>query len=156
MEGYGGFPPVPWFFRGVPAQVRIGCALGGAANPGCGMGFESPIGPPSVGRCALPAVNAGAGWGGPDRPLDVLSVGADSMPRVRPLCALVVAGVAACASYVHQRKFALQGGADSVSASLWPLCVDGLVRHEALGDRAEVEGLRRRVVAAAWLKLGAG
>jgi hypothetical protein len=29
------------------------------------------------------------------------------------------------------------------------------VRHEALCDRAEVKGLRRRAVAAAWLKLGA-
>ncbi|MET7481654.1 DUF2637 domain-containing protein [Streptomyces sp. NPDC005538] len=46
---------------------------------------------------------------------------------VRPLCALVVAGVAAYASYIHQRKFALQGGADRVSASLWPLSVDGLL-----------------------------
>ncbi len=27
------------------------------------------------------------------------------------------------------------------------------VRHEALHDRAEVKGLRRRVVAAAWLEL---
>ncbi|MGP4048480.1 DUF2637 domain-containing protein [Streptomyces sp. 2A115] len=42
-------------------------------------------------------------------------------------CALVVAGVAAYASYVHQREFALQGGADEVSASLWPLSVDGLL-----------------------------
>jgi hypothetical protein len=29
---------------------------------------------------------------------------------IRQLCALVVAGVAAYASYVHQREFALQGG----------------------------------------------
>lgn len=42
-------------------------------------------------------------------------------------CALIVAGVAAYASYVHQRTFALQGGADPVSASLWPLSVDGLL-----------------------------
>ncbi|GAB2971845.1 hypothetical protein GCM10023080_039730 [Streptomyces pseudoechinosporeus] len=42
-------------------------------------------------------------------------------------CALVVAGIAAYASYVHQRDFALQGGADEVSASLWPLSVDGLL-----------------------------
>ncbi|MDV9173092.1 DUF2637 domain-containing protein [Streptomyces sp. W16] len=46
---------------------------------------------------------------------------------IRPLCALVVAGVAAYASYVHQREFALQGGEDAVSASLWPLSVDGLL-----------------------------
>ncbi|MFJ8927646.1 MULTISPECIES: DUF2637 domain-containing protein [unclassified Streptomyces] len=35
--------------------------------------------------------------------------------------------MAAYASYVHQRAFALQGGADPVSASLWPLSVDGLL-----------------------------
>ncbi|WP_405537431.1 DUF2637 domain-containing protein [Streptomyces sp. NBC_00075] len=46
---------------------------------------------------------------------------------IRPLCALVVARVAAYASYVHQREFALQSGADTVSASLWPLSVDGLL-----------------------------
>ncbi len=33
--------------------------------------------------------------------------------------------------------------------------VDGTVRHEALDDRAGVEGLRRRTVAAVWLKLRA-
>ncbi|MFJ9179432.1 DUF2637 domain-containing protein [Streptomyces sp. NPDC102360] len=57
-------------------------------------------------------------------------------PRKRPRdldtwlrhgCTLVVAGVAAYASYVHQRTFALQGGADTISASLWPLSVDGLL-----------------------------
>jgi hypothetical protein len=45
----------------------------------------------------------------------------------RRACALVVAAVAAYASYQHQRAFALQGGADSVSAALWPLSVDGLL-----------------------------
>ncbi|MGP4049771.1 DUF2637 domain-containing protein [Streptomyces sp. 2A115] len=48
-------------------------------------------------------------------------------------CALVVAGVAAYASYVHQREFALQGGADEVSASLWPLSVDGLLLLATVG-----------------------
>ncbi|WP_151478544.1 DUF2637 domain-containing protein [Streptomyces albicerus] len=48
-------------------------------------------------------------------------------------CALVVAGVAAYASYVHQRDFALQGGADEVSASLWPLSVDGLLLLATVG-----------------------
>lgn len=46
---------------------------------------------------------------------------------IRLLCALVVAGVLAYASYVHQRDFALQGDADEVSTSLWPLSVDGLL-----------------------------
>ncbi|MGP4052292.1 DUF2637 domain-containing protein [Streptomyces sp. 2A115] len=52
---------------------------------------------------------------------------------IRSLCALVVAGVAAYASYVHQREFALQGGADEVSASLWPLSVDGLLLLATVG-----------------------
>jgi hypothetical protein len=44
---------------------------------------------------------------------------------IRPLCAFVVAGVAAYASYAHQWEFALRGGPDTVSASLWPLSVNG-------------------------------
>ncbi|WP_329548546.1 DUF2637 domain-containing protein [Streptomyces sp. NBC_01356] len=52
---------------------------------------------------------------------------------IRPLCALVVAGVAAYASYVHQWEFALQGGAVTVSASLWPLSVDGLLLLATVG-----------------------
>ncbi|MGC9544158.1 DUF2637 domain-containing protein [Streptomyces sp. UG1] len=48
-------------------------------------------------------------------------------------CALVVAGVAAYAWYVHQRDFALQGGADEVSAALWPLSVDGLLLLATVG-----------------------
>jgi hypothetical protein len=46
---------------------------------------------------------------------------------LRRVCSLVVAGVAAYASYRHQRAFALEGGADAVSAALWPLSVDGLL-----------------------------
>lgn len=45
----------------------------------------------------------------------------------RRVCALVVAGVAAYASYEHQRAFALRGGAGATSASLWPLSVDRLL-----------------------------
>ncbi|MBC9719369.1 DUF2637 domain-containing protein [Streptomyces sp. TRM66268-LWL] len=52
---------------------------------------------------------------------------------LRRLCALLVAGVAAYASYVHQREFALQGGADRVSAALWPLSVDGLLLLSTVG-----------------------
>ncbi|MEU6353256.1 DUF2637 domain-containing protein [Streptomyces sp. NPDC047072] len=59
--------------------------------------------------------------------------GADLDAWIRPFCALVVAGVAAYASYVHQREFALQGGADHVSASLWPLSVDGLLLLATVG-----------------------
>lgn len=42
-------------------------------------------------------------------------------------CGLVVASVAAYTSYVHWCEFALQGAADVVSATLWPLSVDGLL-----------------------------
>jgi hypothetical protein len=52
---------------------------------------------------------------------------------VRRSCALVVAAVAAYSSYAHQRHFALAGGADQVSAALWPLSVDGLVVLASLG-----------------------
>ncbi|MFJ3803472.1 DUF2637 domain-containing protein [Streptomyces sp. NPDC090088] len=41
--------------------------------------------------------------------------------------------MAAYASYVHQWSFALQAGADRVSASLWPLSVDGLLLLATLG-----------------------
>ncbi|MEV6538158.1 DUF2637 domain-containing protein [Streptomyces sp. NPDC051665] len=69
---------------------------------------------------------------------------------IRPLCALVVAGVAACASYVHQREFARQGGADAVSASLWPLSVDGLLQLATVG-LLKPSGLRtRRARGAVW------
>ncbi|WP_308405211.1 DUF2637 domain-containing protein [Streptomyces sp. B93] len=47
---------------------------------------------------------------------------------VRPGC-----GVAAYVSYVHQGEFALQGGADELSASLWPLSVDGLLLLATVG-----------------------
>ncbi|MGW4906325.1 DUF2637 domain-containing protein [Streptomyces sp. NPDC004270] len=64
----------------------------------------------------------------------------DAEVWVRPLCALVVAGVAAYASSVHQRSFALRSGADRVSASLWPLSVDGLgllKQENGVGRRAK-------------------
>ncbi len=65
---------------------------------------------------------------------------------VRRGCALVVAGVAAYASYQHQREFALHGGADVTSAALWPLSVDGLLvlASTALirGDRVPIRSTR--------------
>jgi hypothetical protein len=36
-------------------------------------------------------------------------------------------------SYAHQREFALQGGVDVVSATLWPLSVDGLLLLATVG-----------------------
>ncbi|MFI5884633.1 DUF2637 domain-containing protein [Streptomyces sp. NPDC051554] len=69
---------------------------------------------------------------------------------IRPLCALVVAGVAAYASYVHQREFALQGGADTVSASLWPLSVDGLLLLATVGLLKSTGPHTRRARGAVW------
>ncbi|MGP4089234.1 DUF2637 domain-containing protein [Streptomyces sp. KR55] len=76
---------------------------------------------------------------------------ADLDSWLRRICALVVAGVAAYASYIHQRKFALQGGADSVSAAIWPLSVDGLLLLATVGPlkRPDRESRRRRYVV--WL-----
>jgi hypothetical protein len=52
---------------------------------------------------------------------------------VRRGCALIVAGVAAYSSYEHQRHFALEGGADTTNAALWPLAVDGLLLLATVG-----------------------
>jgi hypothetical protein len=79
----------------------------------------------------------------------------DRSLHVQCACTLLVAIGAAYVSYRHGRDFALRYGADETTAALWPLIVDGLVRHVALIDRVEVKGLRRRVVAAIRLKLGA-
>jgi hypothetical protein len=53
---------------------------------------------------------------------------------------VVVALVAAYASYEHQRVFALRGGADATSAGLWPLSVDGLL---LLASTALIRGSHR-------------
>ncbi len=78
------------------------------------------------------------------------SRGVDLDAWIRPLCALVVAGVAAYASYVHQREFALQGGADTVSASLWPLSVDGLLLLATVGLLKPSGAHTRRARGAVW------
>ncbi|WP_406462380.1 DUF2637 domain-containing protein [Streptomyces sp. NBC_01622] len=78
------------------------------------------------------------------------SRGFDLDAWIRPLCALVVAGVAAYASYVHQGEFALQGGADTVSASLWPLSVDGLLLLAAVGLLKPVAPHTRRTRGVVW------
>ncbi|MFF1676209.1 DUF2637 domain-containing protein [Streptomyces sp. NPDC058256] len=63
----------------------------------------------------------------------------------------MVAGVAAYASYIHQREFALQGGADATSAALWPLSVDGLLLLSTVGllKPSDRPGTRGRTVV--WL-----
>lgn len=70
--------------------------------------------------------------------------------RVRPLCGLTVAGVAAYASYVHQRAFAMQGGADRVSDLLWPLSVDGLSILATVGLLKPTGPGTRRARGAVW------
>ncbi|MEV6486149.1 DUF2637 domain-containing protein [Streptomyces sp. NPDC051576] len=69
---------------------------------------------------------------------------------VRSFCAFVVAGVAAYASYIHQREFALQGGADRVSASLWPMSVDGLLLLATVGLLKPAGARTRRARGAVW------
>ena len=66
---------------------------------------------------------------------------------VRRGCTVVVAVVAAYASYQHQREFALRGGADPTSAALWPLSVDGLLILASTGllnHRGRRAGGRKR------------
>jgi len=75
---------------------------------------------------------------------------------VRRGCALVVAGVAAYASYEHQRRFALDGGSDRVSAGLWPLSVDGLMVLATLGLLSARADASRRVRWATRLAFGLG
>jgi hypothetical protein len=69
---------------------------------------------------------------------------------LRRVCALVVGGVAAYASYRHQRAFALEGGADAVGAALWPLSVDGLLVLASAGLLKARQGGQGRARLAAW------
>jgi hypothetical protein len=70
---------------------------------------------------------------------------------VRRTCTLVVAGVAAFASYQHQRGFAREGGSDPVEAVLWPLAVDGLLVLATVGVLTSSERTSRRYRIAVWL-----
>ncbi|MBO0885360.1 MAG: DUF2637 domain-containing protein [Mycobacterium sp.] len=54
---------------------------------------------------------------------------------VRRACTLVVAGVAAYASYRYQREYAGEGGSDPTDEPLWPLSVDGLLVLAKAGSR---------------------
>ncbi|MFC3453054.1 DUF2637 domain-containing protein [Amycolatopsis speibonae] len=47
--------------------------------------------------------------------------------RIQCACTALVALGAAYASYIHGRQFALRFGADTMTASIWPLIVDGLL-----------------------------
>jgi hypothetical protein len=63
----------------------------------------------------------------------------------------VVTGVAAYASYEHQREFALHGGADATSAALWPLSVDGLLLLTTVALVKPRGTSTRRTRVAVWL-----
>lgn len=78
-------------------------------------------------------------------------LGADLEVWVRRMGAVVVAGVAAYASYIHQREFALQGGADRTSAALWPLSVDGLLLLATVGVLTQQTTRDRRTRYVVWL-----
>lgn len=69
---------------------------------------------------------------------------------VRRGCALIVAAVAAYASYEHQSEFARRGGADPTSAALWPLSVDGLLVLATVGLLTSGQQASRRVRVAVW------
>jgi hypothetical protein len=66
-------------------------------------------------------------------------------------CALIVAGVAAYGSYEHQREFALHGGAEPVSAAMWPLSVDGLLLLATVGLLKSGHQATRRARLVVWL-----
>jgi hypothetical protein len=75
---------------------------------------------------------------------------------VRRACALLVASVAAYASYEHQRQFALDGGADETGARLWPLSVDGIVLLATVGLLRLDHRSARRNRWALWAAFGFG
>jgi hypothetical protein len=69
---------------------------------------------------------------------------------VRRTCTLIVAGVAAYASYQHQREYALGGGSDPIEAALWPLSVDGLLVLATVGVLKTGQQASRRARMAVW------
>ncbi|MFL6122971.1 DUF2637 domain-containing protein [Actinophytocola sp.] len=75
---------------------------------------------------------------------------------VRRACTLVVAGVAAYASYQHQRSYAREGGSDSVGAVLWPLSVDGLLVLATVGVLTSSQQTSRRYRIAVRVSFWAG
>ncbi|MGH3876678.1 MAG: DUF2637 domain-containing protein [Actinophytocola sp.] len=75
---------------------------------------------------------------------------------VRRGCTLVVAGVAAYASFQHQREFALRGGSDPAGAVLWPLSVDGLLVLATVGVLRAGQQASGRGRVAVWLSFWLG
>lgn len=74
----------------------------------------------------------------------------------RRLATLAVAGVAAYASYQHQRDFALAGGADLTTARLWPFSVDGLLVLSTAGLLRDTHRASRRARIFLWAAFAAG
>lgn len=74
---------------------------------------------------------------------------------VRRTCTVVVAGVAAYASYQHQREYALVGGSDPAGAALWPLSVDGLLVLATVGV-LKADQFSRRGRIAVWFAFWLG
>lgn len=79
------------------------------------------------------------------------SRGRDRELWLRRGCALIVAAVAAYGSYEHQRDFALHGGADPTTATLWPLSVDGLLLLATVGLLKSGQHASRRARLVVWL-----
>src|SRR5262245_35912979 len=75
---------------------------------------------------------------------------------VRRASTLVVAAVAAYASYQQQRGFAQAGGSDSVGAVLWPLSVDGLLVSATVGVLTSGQRASRRHRIVVWASFWAG
>jgi hypothetical protein len=75
---------------------------------------------------------------------------------MRRFATMAVAGVAAYASYQHQRDFALAGGADLTTARLWPFSVDGLLVLSTAGLLRDAHRTGRRARTFLWAAFAAG
>jgi hypothetical protein len=74
----------------------------------------------------------------------------------RRVATMAVAGVAAYASYQHQRDFALAGGADLTTARLWPFSVDGLLVLSTAGLLRDARRTSKRARTFLWAAFAAG
>ena len=74
----------------------------------------------------------------------------------RRVATMAVAGVAAYASYQHQRDFALAGGADLTTARLWPSSVDGLLVLSTAGLLRDPRRTNQRARVFLWAAFAAG
>jgi hypothetical protein len=74
----------------------------------------------------------------------------------RRVATMAVAGVAAYASYQHQRDFALAGGAHLTTARLWPFSVDGLLVLSTAGLLRDARRTSKRARTFLWAAFAAG